>query len=119
MRVGLLEEEFGRGARQESFTELRTKDFLELLKRILGENYQVALKQKGKRAGRGKSRGRKHKTSAGLLFVTGKDEKFKNSRVEARKVTDLEIGDLFPLGRLTVYTEKAIQDLTKLMEKEK
>ena len=98
---------------------LKTKDFISALKKILGENYEVALKKKNKRAGRGKTRGRKYKKSAGLLLVIGKDENFKSKNIEVRKVNELGMDDLWPLGRLAVYTENAIQDLSKLWEKEK
>jgi len=84
--------------------KLKTKDFLSLLKKILKEDFKLALKDKKK---------------AGLLFVIGKNENFKCKRVEVKKVSDLGIENLWPLGRLCIYTEKAISDLEKLWEKEK
>ena len=52
-------------------------DFLESLKKILGDMYKVAIQEKSVRAGKGKMRGRKYKQNAGLLFVVG-DEENKN-----------------------------------------
>ncbi|MBU1136432.1 MAG: 50S ribosomal protein L4 [Nanoarchaeota archaeon] len=99
--------------------KLKTKDLLEFLKKILSENYKIAIKEKKKNAGKGKLRGRRYKSNAGLLFVTGNKENLKIKAIEVKKVRELEISDLWPLGRLTIYTESAIQDLSKLWEKEK
>ena len=99
--------------------KLKTKEFLELLKKILNETYSVAIKQKKVRAGRGKTRGRKYKSSAGLLLIVGEKEDKKVSGIEIRKVSELGIADLYPLGRLAIYTDKAIEELTKLWEGEK
>jgi hypothetical protein len=46
--------------------------------------------------------------------VTGRDEKFKMKGIEVKKANELGIADLWPLGRLALYTEKAIEDLDKL-----
>ena len=62
---------------ENKFLELKTKDFLESLKKILGDLYSVAIQEKSIRAGKGKMRGRKYKQNAGLLFVVG-DEENKN-----------------------------------------
>jgi len=99
--------------------KLKTKEFLESLKKILGGAFLIALKKKRKRAGKGKSRGRKYKKSAGLLLVIGKDENKKISGIDVKKVNELGISDFYPLGRLCIYTEKAISDLEKLWQKEK
>ena len=93
--------------------KLKTKSFLEFIKKILGESYCVAIKKKVR-----KSTGRVKKKTAGLLLIAGEKEEKKISGVEVKKVMDLEISDLFPLGRLTIYTEKAIEDLDKLWKGE-
>ncbi|MCH7568241.1 MAG: 50S ribosomal protein L4 [Nanoarchaeota archaeon] len=91
--------------------EAKTKDILSMLKNILGEFNSIIFKNKKIRAGRGKSRGRKYKSNAGLLLVKGKDEKIKMSRVDIKSINEISILDLYPLGRLTVYTEKALEEL--------
>ncbi len=101
----------------EKILKLKTKEFFSLLKKILKENYKLAEKKKKIRAGKGKMRGRKYKKTAGLLLVIGKNEKAKFSGIDIRKISELSIADLYPLGRLVIYTEQAIQDLSKLFEK--
>lgn len=99
---------------ESKITSLKTKELIESLKKILGkELFEVALKNKQIRNGRGKSRGRKYKTNAGLLIVTGKDEKLKTKTLDASNTDSLSIVDLAKgkQGRLTIYTEKAIKDL--------
>ncbi len=101
----------------------KVKEMLKGLKQILGEElYSVAIKNKKIRAGKGKMRGRKYKKSAGMLLVIGNDEELKTKMFEVRKVKNLGVLDLAEggLGRLTIYTEKAIKDLNeKLNPKEK
>ena len=72
---------------------------------------EAVLKKKRVRAGKGKLRGRKYKSNAGLLFVKGKTEKIKLRGVDIISVGNVSISDLYPLGRLTVYTEKALEEL--------
>lgn len=61
---------------ESKLTELKTKDLLNSLKKILGEKvYEVSIKKKSIRAGIGKLRGRKHKSNAGMIMVIGKDRK--------------------------------------------
>lgn len=90
---------------------VKTKDIIEMIKNLLGDNYVLAIKEKNVRAGKGKLRGRKYKSNAGLLLVKGTDEKIKTKRIEVKDVRDVEISDLYPLGRLTIYTEKALEEL--------
>lgn len=97
--------------------KLKTKEFFKFLEKILGQAYSLALKQKTQRAGKGKMRGRRYKENAGLLLVIGEKEEMKISGIEVRKISDLEISDLFPLGRLTCYTEQAIKELSEVKEK--
>jgi len=99
--------------------KLKTKEFLTALKKILSDLYKVALKRKRVRAGKGKLRSRKYKQTRGLLLIVCKNENKKISGIDVRKVSELGADDLWPLGRLCVYTEKAISDLEKLWEAER
>jgi len=95
--------------------DLKTKEFFESLKKILGELYTVAIQKKTKRAGIGKLRGRKNKQNAGLLFVIGKNEDKKISGIEIVKVNDLIVRDLADNGaRLVIFSESAINELEAL-----
>ena len=89
----------------------KTKDLISALKNIYGEAIKVLLKKKKVRSGKGKRRGRKYKTNAGLLIVTGKDENVKFSGVDTTSIDNVTIGDLYPLGRITLFTQKAIEEL--------
>ena len=93
---------------------LKTKDLLSSLKKILGKNlFGLALQKKSVRAGKGKLRGRKYKSNAGLLMVVGKGEKLKTNAFDVVDVKSLGVTDLAKggVGRLTVYTEEAIREL--------
>ena len=93
---------------------LKTKDFISSLKKILGEKlFDVGMKVKTIRSGRGKRRGRKHKSNAGALIVLGKGEEMKAHLLDFKTVDNLSVVDLAKggPGRLTIYTEKAINDL--------
>ncbi len=97
---------------------LKTKQLVESLKKILGELFDVALQKKSIRAGKGKLRGRKYKKTAGVLLIIGKNEKLKLQGMEIKNIDKLSIKDLYPLGRLVVYTEQAIKDLKEKKIKE-
>lgn len=93
---------------------LKTKDILASLKKILGETlFNISVRKKVVRAGKGKLRGRKYKKNAGLLLVTGEKEEIKTNAFDVKKVRNLGITDLAQggLGRLTMYTEQAIKEL--------
>jgi large subunit ribosomal protein L4e len=95
-------------------TSLKIKDILSSLKNILGENlFNIAVKKKSVRSGKGKLRGRKYKSNAGMLLVTGDKEQVKTNAFDVKKAKSLNINDLARggLGRLTVYTEQAIKEL--------
>jgi len=95
-------------------TSLKTKNLLEALKKILGEKlFNVAIRKKSVRGGKGKLRGRKYKVSAGALLVLGKEEKLKTNILEVRNVQNLNLNDLAKggSGRLVIYTEQAIKNL--------
>ena len=99
---------------ESKFVSLKSKELTESLKKILGEDlFGIALKKKSVRSGKGKLRGRKYKTTAGLLFVTGKKEKLKTKIFDTVDVEKLGVGDLAKggLGRLTLWSENAIKNL--------
>jgi large subunit ribosomal protein L4e len=98
----------------EKILEVKTKDFVEVMKRVFGDTVKRVFKEKSIRAGIGKLRGRKYKSNAGLLFVVASDEDMKRKGIEIVGVNDLTINDLSPNGepgRLTCYTEKAIKEI--------
>jgi large subunit ribosomal protein L4e len=100
---------------EEKFLKLKTKELLSSLKKILGDLYEVAIRKKKIRSGKGKSRGRKYKSNAGILLVTGNREKFSTNAFEVKDAKNVSVMDLAKggAGRLTVYTEQAISDLAK------
>lgn len=91
--------------------KLKAKDFLKMLKAIFGDNLHLVLKNKSVRAGKGKMRGRKYKSNSGLLLIKSKEENIKVQGIDVKSLNELSILDLYPLGRLTAYTEKAIHEL--------
>lgn len=103
--------------------KIKAKELLNGLQIMLGEElYNIAVKKKDVRAGRGKMRGRKYKSNAGMLLVLGNNENLKTNAFETISVKELGVTDLARggLGRLTVYTENAIKDLeNKFGEKKK
>lgn len=115
--VKLLEKKYGKKIESgfvfdDKTLDLKTKDFVLVMKKVFGD--VEFLKKKSVRAGIGKMRGRKYKSSAGLLFVIGNDEKMKRKGVEVVSVKDLTIKDLSPNGepgRLVCYSENAIKDI--------
>ena len=93
---------------------LKTKNLLESLKKIFGKDlFDIALKKKKVRSGKGKLRGRKYKSNAGMLLVTGKNEEMKTKLFEISNTNNLSVTDLAKgtQGRLVIYTEQAIKDL--------
>jgi len=100
-----------------SVDKIKVKELLTNLKKFLGNDlYNLAIKKKSIRAGRGTRRGRKYKSNAGLLIVIGKDEKLKTNAFEVVNVKNLGVNNLAKggLGRLTLYTEQAIKYLGEL-----
>ena len=105
---------------ENKFLELKTKDFLESLKKILGDLYSVAIQEKSIRAGKGKMRGRKYKQNAGLLFVVGDGENKNVNGIDIVKVNELSVSDLASGGaRLTLFSEKAIEELGNIFDDKK
>ena len=74
---------------------LKTKELVSSIKKILGDElYKVAIKKKVVRSGKGKMRGRKYKSNAGMLLVTGKDEKLRTSVFDVKNYETLGVNDL-------------------------
>jgi large subunit ribosomal protein L4e len=101
---------------EEKILELKTKDFLSSLKKILGDLYNISIKKKSIRAGIGKLRGRKYKSNSGLLLVIGKNERKKIKGIEIINSNELMVTNLADNGaRLVMFTENAIKDLEKIL----
>lgn len=99
---------------EDKFVNQKTKEILSSLKKILGKDlFEVAIKKKTVRAGKGKLRGRKYKSNAGLLVVLGKGEKLKTNAFEVKNIKELSVTNLAKggPGRLTLYTENAIKSI--------
>ncbi|MCR4327213.1 MAG: 50S ribosomal protein L4 [Nanoarchaeota archaeon] len=101
---------------ESKISTLKTKELLSSIKKILGENlFEIAIKKKEVRSGKSKMRGRRFKSNLGLLIVVGEGEKLKTTAfdvVSAKRLGIKDLADGNP-GRLTIYTEKAIENLTK------
>jgi len=94
--------------------DLKAKELIESLKKILGEDlFKIALQKKSVRSGKGKLRGRKYKKTAGLLLVIGEKEKLKTNAFEIINSKKLGTSNLAKggIGRLTLYTQEAIKNL--------
>jgi large subunit ribosomal protein L4e len=91
--------------------ELKSKDFFNMLDKVLGKLVLIAIPEKKVRSGKGKRRGRTYKQTAGLLLVIGKEQVSKIKSFDTKTTSDLSISDLYPLGRLVIYTEEAIKEL--------
>lgn len=105
---------------ESAITKLKTKYLLAAFKKILGENlFNLAVRKKSVRAGKGKARGRRYKSNAGMILVTGSNEDLKTNAFQVKSAKNLGIKDLASggLGRLTVYTESAIKELNERIEK--
>jgi len=44
-------------------------------------------------------------------LIKSEDEKIKSKVIEIKTASEVSISDLYPLGRLTVYTEKGLEEL--------
>jgi len=95
----------------ENLEGVKSKEFFSFIKNTFGEAFNLAVKKKKIRAGIGSMRGRKYKSNAGLLLVIGKEEKIKLKGVDVKSIDEISISDLYPLGRLAVYTKRAIEEL--------
>ena len=104
----------------ESILDLKTKDFIVVLGKVFGKDFEKVLKKKSVRAGRGKTRGRKYKSNSGLLFVLGSEEKMKRTGIDVVNVNELVLGDLVlggQPGRLVCFTENAVKEIGEVFGK--
>ena len=101
----------------------KTKDVKDILKKLGFEKELERCEKKKVRAGKGKTRGRKYKKKTGPLVVVSKKCKLEKSIINIPGLEIMEIKNinaelLAPgthAGRLTIYTESAIN----MLEKEK
>jgi large subunit ribosomal protein L4e len=99
----------------------KTRDVLDILKKIGLENELERIKVKKIRAGKGKSRGRPYRKKVGPLFVVSDKCKLQKSAgniqgVDIVKVNEINAELLAPgtmPGRITIYSDKAIERLEK------
>lgn len=99
---------------ESKISQLKTKELLSSLKKILGEKvFSIIVIKKEIRSGRGKRRGRKYKKNAGLLIVIGEKEKINGGIFDVIKTKNLSVNDLAKggAGRITLYTEEAIKEI--------
>ncbi len=99
---------------ESKIVSLKAKDLISSLKKILGDVlFEVSLKQRSVRSGKGKMRGKKYKKNLGMLLVIGNKEKLKTNLIDIKNVKGLNVTDLANggIGRLTMYTEEAIKEL--------
>ncbi|MEM4330622.1 MAG: 50S ribosomal protein L4 [Candidatus Pacearchaeota archaeon] len=99
---------------------LKTKEFLNFLKKIFGDYFEKFIQKKKVRAGKGKMRGRKYKKNAGVLFVIGTNEEMKRKGVEVKKVNELKVEDLTlngKPGRMIIYSKEAIKEIGEIWKK--
>jgi large subunit ribosomal protein L4e len=90
----------------------KTSELISSLKNIFGSSFHLVLKHASVRSGKGKTRGRKYKSNAGLLILVSPDEKPRFSGLDIVPMNQVVISDLFPLGRLTLFTKKALDELS-------
>jgi ribosomal protein L4 len=77
---------------------------------MLGDAEQ-AFQSRQVRHGAGKQRGRSYKVSAGALVVVGSKEQDSFAGLEVVKAKELKLFHLYPLGRMTLYTKAALEEL--------
>ncbi|MFC4551970.1 MULTISPECIES: 50S ribosomal protein L4 [Halorussus] len=104
----------------DDFEELvKTQEVVSFLEAVgVADDIARAEDNKSVRAGQGKLRGRKYKTPKSVLFVTG-DEPSRAARnlagADVATASEVNAEDLAPgahPGRLTVWTESAIEEVT-------
>ena len=98
---------------EDSAIKGKTKKILNELQKVLSETYSLAMPKKTVRAGKGKLRGRKYKTTAGMLIVIAKNEKLKLNGIDIKNSKNVSVNDLAKggPGRITIYTESALKEL--------
>ncbi len=93
--------------------EMKTKEFVAWIGKLIPLN--ITLKDKEQRAGKGKRRGRRLKSSAGILIVIADKEKTRIGIVDIVKVSELSVTDLASgkPGRIVLWSEDAIKQLNE------
>ncbi|MBM3230242.1 50S ribosomal protein L4 [Candidatus Pacearchaeota archaeon] len=81
------------------------------LQTILGDAMQNVFQVHAVRHGKGKLRGRKYKSSAGALVVVGSKESQTLAGLEVVSAKELMMHHVYPLGRIAVYTQAALEEL--------
>jgi large subunit ribosomal protein L4e len=97
----------------------KTKDLVELMKKLGLEKELARIEERSIRAGRGKSRGRKYKKRIGPLIVVTEDKGISKAAnnipgVNVCKVGNLSAAYLAPgtePGRLTIFSKSSIEKL--------
>ncbi len=95
----------------EYINKIKSKELIGLLKKIFGNIFRLIIKNKKVRAGKGKLRGRRYKSNAGILLIKSKDENVKMKGINIKSANEISVIDLYPLGRLAVFTKKALEEL--------
>jgi large subunit ribosomal protein L4e len=89
----------------------KTSQLVELMEKVFNTS-RATPQQKVTRAGIGKRRGRRFKVNAGALVIVGKDEQISNYKhLDVKTTKSVTLQDLYPLGRFTLYTQKALEEL--------
>ena len=78
---------------------------------MLGDASASAFPVRSVRHGKGKLRGRKYKSTAGALIVVGSKEDHSFAGLEVVQAKKIMVHHVYPLGRLTVYTSAALEEL--------
>lgn len=99
---------------ESAFTDVTTKHMHQFIKQVFGPLSMIAVPREDVRAGRGKTRGRRYKRSAGALIIVGSKEKLRVGGVDVISFADLSVSDLYPLGRFVIMSERAVEEMQKL-----
>lgn len=91
--------------------KLKAKELTIFFNMVLKDSGIELFKNKSVRPGKGKMRNRRYRKNSGILIVTGKDENKTINGIDMRQANKLEMKDLYPLGRLTIYTEKGLKEI--------
>lgn len=89
----------------------KAKEWNVFTEKVFGNMSSLVQRIRETRAGKGKIRNRRSKTTAGALVVIGSHENIKLGGAQVVSVKDLAVTHLYPLGRIVIYTEKALEEL--------
>lgn len=91
-----------------------TKTFRQFVNVLLGAHEALALRSEQVRAGKGKLRGRRYKRNAGALVLVGTKENVRIGGAEVCAVKNVGVSSLYPLGRIVIMTEQAVEEMKTL-----